>query len=48
MSVTEFRAMDPVAVARLFAEESGRAFDDDLEALFQEVVSQVKENERNA
>ena len=40
--------MEPVAVARLYAEESGRAFDDDLESLFREVVSEVKESERNA
>ena len=48
LSVTEFRAMEPVAVARLYAQESGRAFDEDLEALFREVVNEVKENERNA
>ena len=40
--------MEPVAVARLYAQESGRAFDEDLEALFREVVNEVKENERNA
>ena len=48
LSVTEFRAMEPVAVARLYAQESGRVFDEDLEALFREVVSEVRENERNA
>lgn len=47
LSVTEFRSMEPLAVARLYAEESGRAFDEDLEALFIEVVNEVKENERN-
>ena len=46
--LTEFRSMEPLAVARLYAEESGRAFDEDLEALFSEVVNEVKENERNA
>ena len=48
LSVTEFRAMEPVAVARLYAQESERVFDEDLEALFREVVSEVRENERNA
>lgn len=48
LSVTEFRAMEPVAVARLYAQESGCVFDEDLEALFREVVSEVRENERNA
>lgn len=47
LSVTEFRAMEPVAVARLYAEESGRTFDEDLETLFREVVNEVKERERN-
>ena len=48
LSVTEFRAMDPVAVARLYAEESGRVFDEDLEAIFNEVVREVREDERKA
>ena len=48
LSVTEFRAMEPIAVARLYAEESGRVFDEELEALFNEVVSEVKEDERKA
>lgn len=48
LSVSEFRAMEPVEVARLFARESGREFDDELETLFNEVVSEVKESERNA
>lgn len=48
LSVTEFRAMEPIAVARMYAEESGRVFDEDLEALFNEVVSEVKEDERKA
>ena len=40
--------MEPVEVARLYAKESDRLFDEDLEALFNEVVAKVKENERNA
>ena len=48
LSVTEFRAMEPIAVARLYAKESGRVFDEELESLFREVVHEVKENERNA
>ena len=47
LSVSEFRAMEPLEVARLYAGESGRAFDEELEALFREVVGEVSENERN-
>jgi len=48
LTVSEFRSMEPVEVARLYAKESDRLFDEDLEALFNEVVAKVKENERNA
>ena len=47
LSVSEFRAMEPMEVARLFAEDSGRGFDDELEALFKEVENEVWEDNRN-
>lgn len=48
LSVSEFRAMEPQDVARLYARESGRVFDEDLAALFREVEEAVREEERNA
>ena len=48
LSVNEFREMDPVEVVRLYARESGIAFDRDLEALFLEAAGRVAEDSRNA
>ena len=47
MTVQEFKAEDPIAIARLYANEEGVVFDDDMEALFKEVVSLVAEEENN-
>lgn len=47
LSVSEFRAMEPLEVARLYATDSGREFDEELENLFREVESEIKEDNRN-
>ena len=47
MTVQEFKAEDPIAIARLYANEEGVVFDDDMEAMFKEVVSLVAEEENN-
>lgn len=48
LTVSEFRAMSPLDVVRLYAAESGSTLGDDLEALFAEAEADVKEDERNA
>ena len=47
LSVSEFRAMEPMEVARLYATDSGMGFDEDLKTLFREVESEIKEENRN-
>ena len=47
LSVSEFRAMDPLDVARLFAEDTGMTFDDKLEGLFREAAAAAREDHRN-
>ena len=47
LSVSEFRAKEPIEVARLFAEDSGFTLSEDLEELFREAEQAVKEKERN-
>ena len=47
MTVQEFKAEDPIAIARLYANEEGVVFDDDMEAMFKEVVALVAEEENN-
>ena len=48
MTVQEFKAEDPIAIARLYANEEGVVFDDDMEAMFKEVVALVAEEENNS
>ena len=47
LSVSEFRAMDPLDVARLFAGDTGMTFDDKLEGLFREAAAAAREDHRN-
>lgn len=47
LSVSEFRAMDPLDVARLFAGDTGMTFDDKLEGLFREAAAAAREEHRN-
>ena len=46
MTVQEFKAEDPIEIARLYAKETGVNFDDEMEAMFNEVVALVAEEER--
>ena len=48
LTVSEFRAMPPMEVARLYAEDIGRTFDKELEDLFREIEKEVRDNERNS
>jgi len=47
LSVSEFRAMEPLEVARLYAEDTGATFTDDLVALFREAEEEVKDDKNN-
>lgn len=47
LSVAEFRAMEPLEVARLYAEDTGITFTDDLAALFREAEKEVKDDRSN-
>ena len=47
LSVSEFRAMEPLEVARLYAEDMGVTFTDDLAALFREAEKEVKDDRSN-
>ena len=47
LSVSEFRAMEPLEVARLYAEDTGGTFTDDLVALFREAEKEVKDDKNN-
>ncbi len=47
MTVAEFRAMQPLEVAKRFAADSGADFSDEMEALFREVEQAVQEDKRN-
>ena len=46
VTVSEFRAMEPVEVARLYAADSGIEFTPEMETLFREVVAMVGEDRR--
>jgi len=48
LTVSEFRAMDPLEVVRMYAKDKGMEFGEELEKLFQEVEEDVKEKEREA
>lgn len=47
VTVSEFRSMEPLEVAKLYAKDSGIEFTPELETLFKEVESLVREDERN-
>ena len=47
LSVSEFRAMEPLEVARLYAEDTGVTFTDDLVALFRKAEKEVKDDRNN-
>ena len=47
LSVSEFRAMEPLEVARLYAEDMDVTFTDDLAALFREAEKEVKDDRSN-
>ena len=46
MTVQEFKAEDPIEIARLYAKEENVNFDEEMEAMFKEVVHLVAEDER--
>ena len=48
LTVSEFRAMEPLAVARMYAEDMGFSFDEELERLFLEVEKDVRNAEHDA
>ena len=47
LSVAEFRAMEPLEVARLYAEDTGITFTDELANLFREAEKEVKDDRNN-
>lgn len=47
MSVSDFKTRQPIEIARSYAADTGRAFDDDMEAMFNEALAAVMEDERN-
>lgn len=47
VTVSEFRSMEPLEVAKLFARDSGIEFTQEMETLFKEVEALVREDERN-
>lgn len=47
MSVSEFQAMEPMDVAKLFAADSGIEFTAEMEEMFREVEHEVREGKRN-
>ena len=47
LSVSEFQAMEPLAVAKLYAGDSGFDFSEEMETLFREVVREVNREERD-
>ncbi len=48
LTVSEFRAMAPLEVARMYAEDIGRVFDDEMEDLFREIEKEVRDSERKS
>ena len=42
LSVSEFRAMEPLEVARLYAEDTGITFTDELAELFREAEKEIR------
>ena len=47
VTVSEFQAMDPLAVAEMYSRDRGFDFNDDLKKLFREAEAQVKSEARN-
>lgn len=47
VTVAEFQAMSPLAVAEMYARDSGLAFEEDLKKLFREAEAQVEQEKRN-
>lgn len=48
VTVDEFKMMEPLEVAKLYAEKTGRVFDKEMEELFREAADAVLENNRLA
>ncbi|MBD5317364.1 MAG: exonuclease subunit SbcD [Bacteroides sp.] len=46
MTVSEFRSASPAEIARMYAADTGLEFDDDLAAMFSEVIESVNEDSR--
>lgn len=47
VTVAEFQAMNPLTVAKMYAEDSGLTFGDELKDLFREAEAQVEQEKRN-
>lgn len=47
LTVSEFKAMEPLEVAKLYASDTSKVFGEDLEKLFKEVEDEVKNAARN-
>ena len=47
MTMSEFQAENPINIAKRYAEDKGRPFDDDMKSLFEEVVRLVREEDNN-
>ena len=47
MSVSDFRMCQPVEIAGSYAADIGAVFDDDMKAMFNEALDEVKKDERN-
>ena len=47
LTVQEFQSEEPIEIARRYAEDSGISFDEDMKAIFKEVVNMVVNDSRN-
>ena len=47
MTIQEFRSEDPLQIAKRYAADSQKPFDEDMEELFSEVLQIINSEERN-
>jgi hypothetical protein len=47
LTVQEFQQEEPIDIARRFAEDSGIKFDEDMAALFNDILEMVNTDSRN-
>ena len=47
MTIQEFKAEDPLQIAKRYAADSNKLFDEDMEILFKEVLQLIDEKNRD-